>query len=46
MARIMVEEKLKEEVEKRSEETFPFKIKRIDLPWNRLFEIDIHFEEK
>ncbi|HOL54447.1 MAG TPA: DUF4127 family protein [bacterium] len=46
MARIMVEEKLKEEVEKRSEEIFPLKIKRIDLPWNRLFEIDIHFEEK
>jgi len=28
------------------EELKQLKIKRIDLPWNRLFEIDITFEEK
>lgn len=40
-ARIMVEEKLKMEVKKRSKRLFPLEIEKIDLPWNRLFEIDI-----
>jgi len=45
-ARIMVEEKLKEDIRNKPKKLIPFKIKRIDLPWNRLFEIDITFEEK
>lgn len=45
-ARVMVEERLKMELKKRSKRLFPLKIKRIELPWNRLFEIDITFEER
>ncbi|MGC8717513.1 MAG: DUF4127 family protein, partial [bacterium] len=45
-ARIMVEEKLKEDIKNRPKRLIPFKIRRIDLPWNRLFEIDIISEEK